>query len=162
MDKKRVWLFIVFLLVALNPAVVTEGAGQIDYYPHAILALSTTLVPFGALQTEPFDPPLEYFETEDALSIHLITLRRDWQLVMSGGDFRSGTDTIPLEQLEWKKQGSVYKKMKAAGSEEVIAKGRDYRWPVYYIFDLSFRLVLTGGEVPGYYGNTMIFSFVFP
>ena len=52
--------------------------------------------------------------------------------------------------------------MKAAGSEEVIAKADDYGFNLHYLIDLSFRLVLTGNEAPGNYGNTMIFSMVFP
>lgn len=162
MDKKKGWLLLLLLLAVVLSGAVTVGAGPTDLYPQGLLVLSSTLVGFGDLKSEPFDPPLEYFEAEDALNIHIITLFRDWQLLMSGTDFRSGADLIPLQQLEWKKQGDFYKKMKAAGSEEVIAKGEDYPWLPYYLVDLSFRLVLTGNEVPGYYGNTMTFSMIFP
>jgi hypothetical protein len=159
--KKRGWLLCLLLVVCLVGA-VTIGAGPIDLYPQGVMILSSTLVQFGNLRTEPHTPPLEYFEAEDVLDIQLITLYRDWQVLMSGSDFRSGADLIPLQQLEWKKSGGYYKRMKAAGSEEVIAKADDYGFNLHYLIDLSFRLVLTGNEAPGNYGNTMIFSMVFP
>ena len=162
MAKKRRWLLICLLLVFSFFGAFPAGAGTVDLYPQGILTLSSSLVQLGALKTEPHTPPLEYFEAEDALNIHIITIFPDWQLLMSGSDFSSGPDRIPLQQLEWKKQGGYYKRMKPAGSQEVIAKGEEFPWSLYYLIDLSFRLVLTGNEAPGNYGNTMIFSMVFP
>ena len=170
MLRKRV-LILTILLVAVSS--ISVRAGIDDCYPDgSMLLLSTSVAQLGELKVDPLNPQFEYFEVTNGLTVLFYPRSSRWQVVMSGSDFRSGVESIPLEQLEWKKDGEKYKKMPSSGRDVVLAKSQQDKAdeadqegrniPRLHYFDLSFRLVLKGVEVPGRYGNTMIISMVFP
>ena len=159
MGQVRICLLLFGITVILTSMPIQ--AGPFDSYPNAWLMILTPYVRLGELRSDPLDPTLEYFEAEDGLSFIFYTGISQWQLLLSGTDFTSGGETIPLNQLEWKRRGGSYRKMRSTGHEEVIMSDQDERGNLH-LQSLSFRLVLTGAEVPGRYGNTLTLSMVFP
>ncbi len=163
MEKRKKWL-IVFWLMFLMISFVSIEAGIYDHYPDGSwLSLPTSFVELGEIITDPFDSTIEYFETHNALFILFFPPNSKWQLILSGEDFRSGINTIPLSQMEWMKDGGKYRKMSAAGKETVLARNQDYKeGEIIQLLNLSFRLILKGEEVPGRYSSSMVISLVFP
>ncbi|HBG15980.1 MAG TPA: hypothetical protein DDW93_04295 [Firmicutes bacterium] len=160
MFRTRVLLLTILLTIAVASCQVK--AGLYDTYPDfSFLILSTPIVRLGDLKTDPLDPTHEYFETTNALSVLFYTQSSKWEVVMSGSDFQSGSESIPLRQMEWKKEGANYKKMSSPGKNTVLAKAQG-EGNLFYMLNLSFRLVLEGVEIPGRYGNTMVISMIFP
>ena len=133
-------------------------AGDIDLEIGALLALGNTVASLGELKTDPFDPTIEYFEAENAISFSGIVVG-EWQLLLSGEDFVSGADRIPLEQMEWKLRGGTYRRMPARGRYQEIMRVSG----LLKIFsdNLSFRLVLKGDESPGRYNNLLTLTLVY-
>ncbi|HEY8392191.1 MAG TPA: hypothetical protein VIL83_05640 [Capillibacterium sp.] len=157
--SRRRRLVLLLLLVLLSfPA----QAGLVDFYGFdTMLLLLNPVVNLGEIKTDPLDPTLEYFEAERALRFILISASDNWQLFLSGGDFQSGMDRIPLERMEWKLSGGDYRRMPAAGKELAIRSG-SVKESWLYTDSLSFRLVLRGDEKPGSYYSTVMLTVVFP
>lgn len=163
MEKRKKWL-IVFWVIFLMITFVSIEAGIYDRYPDgSMLLISSPLVGLGELKADPLNPTIEYFENTNALLVFFFPRSSRWQLVLSGEDFRSGINTIPLSQMEWMKDGGKYHKLSTAGKETVLAKNQDYKdGKNLRLLNLAFRLVLKGEEVPGRYSSSMVISLIFP
>jgi len=146
------WLVVCLILAVISLPV---QAGLLDGW----LILLNPYVRLGELKTDPIDPALEYFEAEGALEFIIVTIRSEWRLLISGSEFQSGMDRIPLERMEWKLSGGDYRKMPVAGNELEIMRGSH---SYLYMDNLSFRLVLRGDEKPGSYNSTLYLTLVFP
>ncbi|MBA2132653.1 hypothetical protein [Capillibacterium thermochitinicola] len=156
MGKGRVCLLLLGLL--LTVALVPVQVQGIDWENGAILALGNTVANLGELKTDPFDPTLEYFEAENAISFTVLVLLNEWQLLLSGEDFVAGAERIPLAQMEWKLRNGTYRRMPAAGSNQELMRISGF---LRVISDsLSFRLVLKGDESPGHYSSTLTLTLV--
>ena len=140
------WLILLLMLAVISLPV---RAGLMDVYGlDTWLLLLNSYVRLGELKSDPLDPALEYFEAERALRFLLASGSHDWQLFISGTDFQSGLDRIPLERMEWKLGSGDYRKMPAAGKELAIMRGSPKEsW--IYMDSLSFRLGKRGDEKPG-------------
>ncbi|NLY91794.1 MAG: hypothetical protein GX081_09375 [Firmicutes bacterium] len=153
------WLVLCLMLAVVSLPV---QAGLLDIYGlDGWLLLLNSYVRLGELKTDPIDPALEYFESEGALSFLFGSIDTEWQMFLSGTDFQSGMDRIPLERMEWKISGGDYRRMPAAGREVVIMRG-DQNSSWLQMGSLSFRLVLRGDEKPGTYSSTLFLTMVFP
>ena len=137
MGKNRVCLLLLGLLLAA--VLVPFRAQGVDVEFGALLSLGNSVANLGELKTDPFDPTLEYFEAENAISFNVLVLFGQWQLLLSGEDFVSGGERIPLERLEWKLQSGSYRRMPAPGKNQEVAR---YSGLLRLYSDyLSFRLV---------------------
>jgi hypothetical protein len=147
-------------VITIPVQAVTTAVTTNDISLDGLFFLLNSHVRLGDLKTDPVNPTLEYFEANEALSFFLLTLNSKWQLFLSGDDFVSGGDRIPLEQMEWKLGTGNYRKMPRAGKEELImTHGQSSSGWLHYD-NLSFRLVLQGDEAPGRYNSTLTLTMV--
>lgn len=164
--KRLILILLIFLLtsfLSIEAEIPDNFPDDLDYFNSpdtSRLWILPSLVELGEIKTDPFDSTIEYFERTNALFILFIPPNTKWQLVLTGEDFRSGGDVIPLRQMEWMKNREGYKKMPKAGKEEVIAKNKDQGGGIFQFLTLSFKLKLEGDEVPGRYSSSMIISLI--
>lgn len=148
------WLMLVVITIPVQ-------AGTTDNYgTSGLLIITTPYVRMGEFKTDPVNPALEYFEAEEALNFLILTWDSKWQVFLSGVDFVSGVDQIPLEQMEWKLGGNKYHKMPRAGKEEIILTHEQASGFLQY-HSLSFRLALQGDEAPGRYNSTLTLTMIY-
>ena len=160
MVKSRICLLLLLwllLVVVLVP--VRAQNWDWDLGLGAMLTLTNAVANLGELKTDPLNPLFEYFEAENAISFSVFVLFREWQVLLSGTDFVSGVERIPLEQLEWKMRDGTYRRMPAPGRNQEIMRVSGIG---LYSGNLSFRLVLAGDERPGLYNSTITLTLVNP
>lgn len=150
---------LVFCLILAVITIPVQAVTTNDISLDGLFFLVNSHVRLGDLKTDPVNPTLEYFEAQEALSFIIITWDSNWQILLSGGDFVSGVDQIPLEQMEWKLGADHYRKMPRAGKEQLILTHGQSSGLLQY-HSLSFRLVLEGDEAPGRYSNTLTLSMI--
>ena len=159
MGRSKACLLVCCLILVM--IAIPVQAETTDYFGNnGLLIITTPYVRLGELKTDPANPALEYFEAEEALRFLIFTWDSKWQVFLSGNDFVSGVDRIPLEQMEWKLGGSNYRKMPRAGKEEIIlAQGQNSGFFQYH--NLSFRLALRGDEAPGRYNSNLTITMIY-
>jgi|GEM_PF-1006907 len=128
------------------------------------IALSTGAVDLGS----PFSVGSDYvyFEKPGALRVDFRCNRlNEWEVRLSGVDFRAGKNTIPISRLEWKaNQGGAYTYMPPEGEYAVLDSSRNHpkksgRWQKK---DISYRLKLTGDEYEGTYNSIITYTLFLP
>lgn len=168
MKKNRSRLaFYLGLLVALSLSCSAADFRMTFTIPaKAELELSTSYVDLGPFHSDRVSGHL-YFEKNSAVQVRFgCNLPTEWEVRISGTDFRSGVEVLPISKLQWKAGGSgSYQYMPPQGDSTVVASWREYNGqgkPVKDHKNISYRLELTGEEYEGQYLGLVTYTMFIP
>ena len=154
--KVPVILVILGTMVMFFPGMAL--AGLIDYYPEydgAFLLLMRGEIDLGLPTPAPSGG--DYWEMRNALLVLFRCPREQWQVILNGDDFVSGTHSVRRQLMEWRNESGYYQSMKPAGNYLVLARSEDFPGNILYLHYLwlSFRLSLPQWAPAGEYASEM-------
>ncbi|HEX2953700.1 MAG TPA: hypothetical protein VHR47_06920 [Bacillota bacterium] len=174
----RSYLGILIIVAVFAGTLFVYADSNDEYYENGrslgYLRLPAFSVDLGPLRTDPTDPRGRrcFFEAIDVMPVtykcdkvkHGADRPKDWEVRISGDDFRNGSEVIPISQLRWRVTGGSYRNMPSQGSWDIIDDATNYTGKERYAEHtkpLSLFLSLTNDEYAGTYQGTFYATLIF-